>query len=182
MNSQLELPGSEGARPTNQTLVEQASPSDIGPRPQSSASNTLNGDKPHCEKPEEDTDSPPHPLTILQRIWVATKPLANPPSVALIFSIVIANVQPLKALFVHTATFSLKDAPDDKPPLDFLMEITSFAGPAVPVLGLTLLGAALSRLTLKGLPKGFWKAVLCMAILKLIVCKPSISANQIFFR
>lgn len=49
------------------------------------------------------------------------------------------------------------------------MEIASFAGPTVPVLGMLLLGAALSRLSMKGLPEGFWKAAVMMAVLKLVV-------------
>lgn len=107
--------------------------------------------------------------TLGQRIWVATKPLLNPPSISLVASIIIANVQPLKALFIHTESFSMRDAPDKKPPLDFIMEITRFAGPSVPVLGLILLGAAFSRMSIKSLPKGFWKSIVVMAVFKLVV-------------
>lgn len=60
-------------------------------------------------------------------------------------------------------------APDQKPPLDFVMDIAGFAAPTVPVLGMLLLGAALSRLSMSGLPKGFWKAAALMAVLKLII-------------
>lgn len=108
-------------------------------------------------------------VSLGQRVWSAIRPLLNPPSISLIASIVIANVQPLKALFVHTGSFSVKDAPDQKPPLDFIMEITRFAGPSVPVLGLILLGAAFSRMSIKSLPKGFWKSIIAMAIFKLII-------------
>lgn len=51
------------------------------------------------------------------------------------------------------------------------MDLASFAQPSVPVLGLILLGANLSRLSMKGLPKGFWKSAVLMAVLKLIVGK-----------
>lgn len=63
----------------------------------------------------------------------------------------------------------MPQAPDQRPPLDFLMEIAVFAGPTVPVIGMLLLGAALSRLNMSGLPKGFWKAAVMMAGLKLVV-------------
>lgn len=66
---------------------------------------------------------------------------------------------------------NMPQAPDQRPPLDFVMEITAFAGPTVPVVGMLLLGAALSRLSMAGLPKGFWKAAMMMAGLKLIVGK-----------
>ncbi|KAF8474234.1 auxin efflux carrier [Kalaharituber pfeilii] len=108
-------------------------------------------------------------VTLFHRVWLALKPFITPPSISLIVSIIIANVQPLKALFIHTPNFSMDDAPDHKPPLDFIMEITRFAGPCVPVLGLILLGAAFSRLSVKNLPKGFWKSIVAMAVLKLVV-------------
>ena len=108
-------------------------------------------------------------LPLTRRIWLAVKPFVTPPSISLVASIVIANVPPLKALFIHTPEFSIRDAPDSRPPLDFIMEITGFAGPCVPVLGLLLLGAAFSRLSIKSLPQGFWKSVAAMACLKLVV-------------
>lgn len=63
----------------------------------------------------------------------------------------------------------MPQAPDQRPPLDFFMEIAVFVGPTVPVLGMLLLGAALSRLSMSGLPTGFWKAAVMMAGLKLVV-------------
>lgn len=107
--------------------------------------------------------------TFCQRVWLAFKPLLNPPFISLVVSLVIANVQALKALFVHTPSFSVADAPDRKPPLDFIMEITGFAGPFVPVLGLIILGATFSRMSIKNLPIGFWKSQVMLAILRLIV-------------
>ncbi|KAI5785871.1 auxin efflux carrier [Geopyxis carbonaria] len=114
-------------------------------------------------------NSPANPrLTPLKRMWSYMKPFLTPPSLSLIISLIIANVLPLKSLFVRT-NFDMPDAPDAKPPLDFIMEICSFGGLAVPVLGMTLLGAALGKLSLSNLPKGFWKSVLAMAILKLVI-------------
>lgn len=37
------------------------------------------------------------------------------------------------------------------------------------MIGLILLGAALSRLKIQGLPRGYWKSAVGMAVLKLIV-------------
>lgn len=108
-------------------------------------------------------------VSLGRRVWLGLRALLNPPSISLAASIIIANVPPLKALFIHTGSFAVKDAPDQKPPLDFIMEITSFAGPSAPVLGLILLGAAFSRMSIKSLPKGFWKSITVMAIFKLVV-------------
>ena len=51
------------------------------------------------------------------------------------------------------------------------MDIATFSGPCTPVLGMLLLGAALSRLSLKSLPKGFWKSAALMAVFKLVIGK-----------
>lgn len=37
------------------------------------------------------------------------------------------------------------------------------------VMGMILLGAELSKLSFNGLPKGFWKSAVSMAVLKLVV-------------
>ncbi|KAG0138187.1 hypothetical protein HOY82DRAFT_596959 [Tuber indicum] len=116
--------------------------------------------------------SPPTPIPILLRVWAVLKPLLTLPALTLVFSLVIANVPYLKALFVDTPTVSkskIPNAPDNKPPLDFMMDIATFSGPCVPVLGMLLIGAALSRLSMNNLPKGFWKAALLMALLKLVL-------------
>lgn len=105
--------------------------------------------------------------TMRQRVhgWIA--PFITPASLSLVLGLVVANVRQLKALFVPVLPAVMPNAPDDKPPLDFLMEICSFGGDTVPVIGMVLLGAALSRLSITTLPKGFWKSVGCMALLKL---------------
>jgi hypothetical protein len=115
---------------------------------------------------KEDT---PVKRRLMARVWKSyLAPVFAPPSTALIVGLIVANVPPLKALFVQT-DFKMPSAPDDKPPLDFLMDICNFGGDATPVLGMILLGAALSRMTIKGLPKGFWKSIVSMATLKLVV-------------
>ncbi|KAL0632872.1 Protein M3 [Maublancomyces gigas] len=107
--------------------------------------------------------------TLTRRLWMIIRPFITPPSIALVLSLIIANVPILKALFMENPDIHMPQAPDQRPPLDFLMEIAVFAGPTVPVIGMLLLGAALSRLSMSGLPKGFWKAAVMMAGLKLVV-------------
>ncbi|RPB04442.1 hypothetical protein L873DRAFT_1758966 [Choiromyces venosus 120613-1] len=142
---------------------------------QTTAATTTIPEIPNSQAPtiaDSSSASPPTPTPISLRIWTALKPLLTPPSLSLVFSLVIANVPYLKALFVHTPTVpttKIPNAPDDKPPLDFIMEIATFSGPCVPVLGMLLLGAALSRLSMNNLPKGFWKAAVLMALLKLVL-------------
>ncbi|KAH0606628.1 uncharacterized protein H6S33_003462 [Morchella sextelata] len=118
-----------------------------------------------------DEKTPPAPPTIpiKRRIWLALRPFVTAPSIALLVSLVAANIPEFKALFVKTPGVNMPEAPDQNPPLDFIMDIATFAQPTVPVLGLILLGANLSRLSMKGLPKGFWKSAVLMAVLKLIV-------------
>jgi hypothetical protein len=97
-------------------------------------------------------------------------------------SLTIANVSQLKSLFIHTLTFPpMPDAPDGKPLLDFVTDIASFSGPCVPVLGMLLMGATLGRLSVKSLPKGFWKSVVLMAGLKLVMGKifPPLAGEQV---
>lgn len=115
--------------------------------------------------PSTDSTAP----TLACRLWTFIKPFITPPSISLILSLIIANIPTLKALFVKTPGVNMPQAPDQRPPLDFVMEIATFAGPTVPVIGMLLLGAALSRLSMVGLPKGFWKAAVMMAGLKLVV-------------
>lgn len=109
------------------------------------------------------------PPSGLRRFWAAVSPFISPPGVSLVIALIVANVPPLKALFVRTSNFDMPSAPDSKPPLDVVMEIGKFAGPLVPIMGLTMLGAAMSRLTIKSLPKGFWSTVSVMSVLKLVV-------------
>jgi predicted permease len=103
------------------------------------------------------------------RVWEHLQPFLAPPALAMIAGLIVANIPPLKALFVPTDQYKMPTAPDHRPPLDFIMEICNFGGSAVPMIGTILLGAALARLKINGLPKGFWKSALGMAVLKLVV-------------
>ncbi|CAK9435635.1 uncharacterized protein LODBEIA_P03620 [Lodderomyces beijingensis] len=94
--------------------------------------------------------------------------LLQPNSIALFVSIAVAMSPPLKALFVPT-TFSMPNAPDEQPPLSFVIDLTSYVGAASVPLGLLLLGATLSRLQVKKMAPGFWKVALCVTALRLIL-------------
>ncbi|KAH8150835.1 uncharacterized protein LAJ45_05016 [Morchella importuna] len=118
---------------------------------------------------DEKTSPAPPTIPTRRRIWLALLPFLTAPSIALLVSLVAANIPEFKALFVKTPGVNMPEAPDQNPPLDFIMDLATFAQPTVPVLGLILLGANLSRLSMKGLPKGFWKSAVLMAVLKLIV-------------
>jgi len=106
----------------------------------------------------------------IKRVWTGcVASILAPPSLSMIIGLIVANIPPIKALFVKTDEFDMSSAPDDKPPLDFIMEICTFGGSAVPVIGMLLVGANLSRMSTKNLPNGFWKATVMMSVLKLIV-------------
>lgn len=96
------------------------------------------------------------------------KNLVAPTSSALIISIIVSMAPPLKALFVHS-DFDIPDAPDSQPPLSFIMDITSYIGAASVPLGLLLLGATISRLQVKTMPKGFWKTALGITLSRLVL-------------
>ena len=96
------------------------------------------------------------------------KNFAAPNSASLIISIAIAMAPPLKALFV-SSNFYIPDAPDSQPPLSFIMDIASYIGAASVPLGLLLLGATISRLQVKKMPKGFWKTAVAVTVSRLII-------------
>ncbi|ODV79757.1 auxin efflux carrier [Suhomyces tanzawaensis NRRL Y-17324] len=97
------------------------------------------------------------------------KNMLQPNSVSLIVSLAIAMSPPLKALFVPTHNFHLSPAPDNQPPLSFLMDLASYVGAASVPLGLILLGATISRLQVKSMPPGFWKTAVMITCCRLIL-------------
>ncbi|KAG0636778.1 hypothetical protein HOY80DRAFT_1053505 [Tuber brumale] len=151
------------------------SPTARHPDTQTTIATTTTPETPNSQAPTIAASSSAPPLTpipILLRVWAVLKPFLTLPALTLVFSLVIANVPYLKALFVRTPAVpksKVPNAPDNKPPLDFMMDIATFSGPCVPVLGMLLIGAALSRLSMNNLPKGFWKAAVLMALLKLVL-------------
>ncbi|KAI5964905.1 ECM3 [Candida pseudojiufengensis] len=96
------------------------------------------------------------------------KNLTSPNSVALLGSIAICMSPPLKALFVPT-TFYMPNAPDEQPPLSFIIDLTSYIGAASVPLGLLLLGATLARLKVKNMAPGFWKTAILVTAMRLII-------------
>ena len=96
--------------------------------------------------------------------------LRAPTSIALLSSIAICMSPPLKALFV-TSTFSkhIPNAPDEQPPLSFVIDLVSYVGNASVPLGLLLLGATLARLQVKKMPPGFWKTALLITFTRLVI-------------
>ncbi|KAK6496799.1 Protein M3, variant 3 [Arthrobotrys musiformis] len=91
------------------------------------------------------------------------------PTITLISALVIAVVPQLRALFVPTTRVKMPTAPDGRPPLDFIIQFASYGGQLSPVMGLAMLGAALSRIRVRHLPEGFWMSIAATCFLKLIV-------------
>lgn len=108
----------------------------------------------------------------LSFLWEFIKNFARPPSASLIISIVITMIPPVRRLFYAASDSTVKnipDAPDGAPVLGFVMDFTTFVGNAAVPFGLAMLGATMARLSIKKLPAGFWKSVLLMGVLKLVI-------------
>lgn len=77
------------------------------------------------------------------RLFHSTREYLTPPTIGLILGLLCA-LTPLRGLFVLTA--DPLPSPDELPPLSFIYEITLMLGGCCVPLGLTVLGASLSRL------------------------------------
>jgi predicted permease len=120
------------------------------------------------------TRRPWYKSKIFVLLWYFIKDLRRPQSLALIVSMTVTMVPPLRRLFYIEPTapqdqYGIPEAPDGLPVLDFVIDFTSFIGNACVPLGLSMLGATIARLEVKQLPKGFWKSILLMSVLKLVV-------------
>lgn len=104
-----------------------------------------------------------------RRILGVMKNFLGPNSMALIFSIAIAFSPPLKALFVESSQVYIHPAPDNQPPLSFIMDVASYVGAASVPMGLLLLGATISRLQIKKMPPGFWKTAIVITCCRLVI-------------
>ncbi len=93
----------------------------------------------------------------------------KPLPLALIISIVITMIPWTRALFYKKASVQLPQAPDGLPMFNFIMDFTSFVGNAAVPLGLSMLGATISRLKLKNMPIGFYVNIILMSLLKLVI-------------
>lgn len=113
-------------------------------------------------------DNPNTTSKIITYLHTMLKNFSTPNSLSLIISLIIAMAPPLKALFVPTS-FRMPNAPDQQPPLSFVMDITSYVGAACVPIGLLLLGATIARLKVKNVVEGFWKTVVMITACRLII-------------
>jgi predicted permease len=100
--------------------------------------------------------------------------LLKPCPIVIVFAIVIALVDPLKALFLPpSASFQPRFrpvAPDGQPPLAFVLDTANFVGAASVPIGLVCLGSALACLRVRSgaaeaFPRG---AIATLAIAKMV--------------
>lgn len=111
---------------------------------------------PFQDQPYPLSSSPPPPSTTARkpRRSLATMALTllkniPPPTYAVVLGIIFSIVQPLKALLTTTTDWTgtrMPNAPDGNPPLNFILETTSFIGAMTVPMALILLGASFSRL------------------------------------
>lgn len=88
--------------------------------------------------------------SIVKRLFGALRAGANAVTLTLLFSLVIALVPDLKALFVLSGKSRHKTwhGPDRRPPLAFVLDTTSLLGGITVPLSLILLGSSFARLRL----------------------------------
>ncbi|KAN0136462.1 Auxin efflux carrier [Lactarius tabidus] len=99
--------------------------------------------------------------------------LLKPIPIVIVFAVVIALVNPLKALFLPpSANFQPRFrpvAPDGQPPLAFLLDTATFVGAASVPIGLVCVGSALARLRLdtgEAFPRG---AIVSLALVRMVI-------------
>ena len=101
--------------------------------------------------------------------------ILKPAPIVIVFAIVIALVNPLKALFLpSSANFQPRFrpvAPDGQPPLAFVLDTATFVGAASVPIGLVCLGSALARLRVGSdaggaFPRG---AIAALALVRMII-------------
>ncbi|OWB58053.1 hypothetical protein B5S28_g4045 [[Candida] boidinii] len=102
---------------------------------------------------------------VMLTITSCTKPI----SIVTIISIIVCMIPWLKALFVITPQAHLPNAPDNQPPLSFIMDFTAYIGQAQVPIGIILLGGTMARLEMKQMPKGLFIAPLCLTIMRLVI-------------
>jgi len=75
-----------------------------------------------------------------------------PTTIALVLALPCSLVLPIKALFIDVDGWTgsrIPNAPDDRPPLAFILETASFVGAITVPASLILLGASMARLTVR---------------------------------
>jgi hypothetical protein len=89
-------------------------------------------------------------VTIWRRLLKLASNFLMPNTIALCIALPCALIQPVKALFVQVDGWSesrIPFAPDDRPPLAFIIETAQFVGAITVPASLILLGASMGRLT-----------------------------------
>lgn len=102
------------------------------------------------------------------------KNFKRPASIAIVVGLVISLIPWTKALFVsyhpqHNHLVNYPNAPDNQPPLHFLLDLTTYIGNAQVPFGLLLLGATLGRLEVKHMPQGVLLTSICLALVRLAI-------------
>ncbi|KAF8728396.1 hypothetical protein AX14_006698 [Amanita brunnescens Koide BX004] len=122
---------------------------------------------------ENDTVRPesssPLPLRTLHAARTFILSLLNPPSFSILIAFPIALIPTLKALFLQLPSAHIPNAPDNLPPLSFILDASQFIGAASVPLGLICLGSALARLPLPR--QGEWHSLPLGAIISLAIGK-----------
>lgn len=126
--------------------------------PDPTSRNASNALLPVCSNhdPPQTYHEPPTPAPSIHTVpWYRrlAKLASNflmPTTIALVIAIPCALIQPIKALFTTVDGWTgsrIPNAPDDKPPLSFILETASFIGAITVPASLLLLGAGIARLS-----------------------------------
>lgn len=145
-----------------------AAPTEAGP----SRGESPQGSRPNSPTKLSAPSKPPLRSRVLQVSKTAARSFLLPCSVTIVFSIVISVVTPLKALFTTVANSPIPNAPDNQPPLAFILDCATFVGAASVPLGLICLGSAVARVQLPR--RGEWKnlplgAIAYFALTKMVL-------------
>jgi predicted permease len=93
----------------------------------------------------------------------------QPTSVVLVLSITIAMIPWVQALFVFSPQVTLPNAPDQQPPLSFIMDFAGYIGAAQVPFGLILLGGTIGRLRINNIPLKMWRIPITVTFLRLFI-------------
>lgn len=93
----------------------------------------------------------------------------QPASISVVISIAIAMIPWLQALFVKSKQVQLPNAPDQLPPLSFIMDFAGYLGQAQVPFGLLMLGGTIGRLKVNKFPKRLWAIPISVVVLRLFI-------------
>jgi predicted permease len=114
--------------------------------------------------------------------------LLKPCPITILIAIVVALVDPLKALFIPpSGSFQPRFrpvAPDGQPPLAFVLDTASFIGAACVPLGLVSLGSALACLRVRSGAESFPRGAIVMLALARMIVTPllGVGITRLFAR